>query len=53
MNRVLKRRLKYDLINKFNYQKVSELPDIKKINLSFSFKALEYNLLISSFLRLS
>ena len=52
INRVYKRRLKYDLINKFNYIAVQKLPKFEKINLSFNLKKSDFNLLVSSLVAL-
>lgn len=48
----LKKNIKYDLINKFNYNKSKELPLIKKIILNFGCKTTKIKNLSSSLLAL-
>ena len=40
--------IKYDLINKFSYQNVQQLPQIRKIVLHFRFKKININFLVSA-----
>lgn len=44
--------VKYDLINKFEYTTINNLPKIKKIILSFNFKKFDFKLLISALIAL-
>lgn len=44
--------IKYDIINKFNYKKINNLPKIKKIILNFGCKTAEIKQLTSSLLAL-
>lgn len=45
-------REKYDLINKFNYKNITEIPKIEKISLSFNEKKIELRNLVSSLVAL-
>ena len=45
-------RLKYDLVHRFNYKNIQELPRINKISLSFNTKKYDLNFLVSSLVAL-
>ena len=44
--------VKYDLINKFTYKKISNIPKLEKIILNFTFKKYEFKSLLSSLVAL-
>jgi len=44
--------IKYDLLNKFSYKKITQIPEIKKIILNFGCKKFDLKCLVSSILTL-
>ena len=47
-----KSRVQYDLINKFNYKNIQELPKLDKLHLSLSIKKVDINILVASLVAL-
>ena len=52
MNNFLAKTMKYELLNKFNYKKIEEIPEIKTIVLNFGCKTTEIKSLTASLLAL-
>ena len=44
--------IKYDLLNKFEYKNIQEIPKLQKILVNFKIKKYDFNLLISSLVAL-
>jgi len=44
--------VKYDLLNKFQYKKISQIPKLNKIILSYEFKKYDFRLLLSALIAL-